>query len=273
MLAQRALTTLRDTLSRESGFLKVHAAEALISLGHAGVAYAELASMPPEAHGVRPTRIGLWRVLATMSSGEKRDYWIARIVEAFLDPAGTDRIHAAETLFKLGERPSFHMREAARGMLPAASGADRVFLLAILHTPGDAMALAELLVALRDNDPLTRLRAAFVISRFAPAEAGALATLAETANSESPSTMAYPHVLGFALAAHGPGFTSAPWSAALRHLAREGRGSAAAIKALIGHWKIEDLPELGSFLESPDASTRIAAATAIYRLTGGTDLQ
>src|SRR5690606_28050909 len=48
-----------------------------------------------------PYRIGIWRVLA-QSSKENFSLYRNKILEAFKDPLGADRVHAAETLAKLG---------------------------------------------------------------------------------------------------------------------------------------------------------------------------
>ena len=83
--------------------MKVHAAEFLLELDYpAGVEDAFLKEL--ETFGQEPEyRIGIWRVLARASynPNEKRS-WVSRIRDVFLNPEAPDRLHASETLAKLG---------------------------------------------------------------------------------------------------------------------------------------------------------------------------
>src|SRR4051812_1691055 len=107
-LRDRAARVLHDALASGARWIEVHAAEALIAAGGGdadrdqvrGAFERELA-----AHGSEPEyRIGIWRVLAQAAPGD-RDAWVRRIADAFLDAAGPDRLHASESLGKLGYRP------------------------------------------------------------------------------------------------------------------------------------------------------------------------
>ena len=104
-IRDRAVDELRQALKTETRWVKVHAAEHLLSLGYADGVHSVF-SQENELHGAEPMyRVGIWRVLAQtpISEGE-RERWLNRIWEAFWDEDGEDRIHAAETLAKLGQR-------------------------------------------------------------------------------------------------------------------------------------------------------------------------
>ena len=105
-LRAQAVQVLRTSLDQESRWGKVHAAEALLATGNGdGVARAferELTSHGEE----KEYRIGIWRVLAQAAASEpQRGPWVRKIVAAFLDTAGPNRLHAAEALGKLGYGP------------------------------------------------------------------------------------------------------------------------------------------------------------------------
>ena len=97
----RAVAVLRQALSEEDGWVKVHAAEALVANGYyEGVRKTFLAELPT----AKPKyRIGVWRVLAQASHDdhEEREKHINRIRDAFLNIDGPDREHALESLAKL----------------------------------------------------------------------------------------------------------------------------------------------------------------------------
>jgi hypothetical protein len=105
-LEKESLTKLRKVLNEESEWVKVHAAEFLLWSGHPdGVR--EVFLEEEKQFGTKSQyRIGIWRVLAqTETDSVNKKIWTDKILEAFLDTAGTDRIHAVETLAKLKVSP------------------------------------------------------------------------------------------------------------------------------------------------------------------------
>ena len=105
-LEKQCIATLRDVLAAQQEWVKVHAAEYLIWAGHPeGVreAYIEEERM----WAAKPQyRIGIWRVLAQAATADvDKQIWTDKILGVFLDSTATDRIHAAETLAKLGISP------------------------------------------------------------------------------------------------------------------------------------------------------------------------
>jgi hypothetical protein len=105
-LETESLATLRKVLNDESEWVKVHAAEFLIWSGHPdGVREVFLEEEKLFATKSQ-YRIGIWRVLAqTESDSTEKKIWTDKIMAAFLDTSGTDRIHAVETLAKLKISP------------------------------------------------------------------------------------------------------------------------------------------------------------------------
>src|SRR5690606_1155170 len=92
---------LDRNLFDQTSWVKVHMAEYKIWSGNAiGVEEAFLVE-EKQFGSDSPYRIGIWRVLA-QSSKENFSLYRNKILEAFKDPLGADRVHAAETLAKLG---------------------------------------------------------------------------------------------------------------------------------------------------------------------------
>lgn len=104
-LKKEAVDTLRKVLHEQQEWVKVHAAEFLIWTGHPeGVK--EMYIKELEQFFEKPQyRIGIWRVLAQLSNGDEAAQYKKQIVDAFLDTAGNDRIHAIETMAKLKISP------------------------------------------------------------------------------------------------------------------------------------------------------------------------
>ncbi|NGM63575.1 hypothetical protein G5B30_16825 [Sphingobacterium sp. SGG-5] len=99
----KALMDLRSLLYSEKEWVKVHAAEFLIWEKQAVDEVRDVFLKEEKQSGDLPKyRIGIWRVLAqTAVSEEDRRYWIDKIIAAYQNPEGEDRLHAIETLAKL----------------------------------------------------------------------------------------------------------------------------------------------------------------------------
>ncbi|WP_152266419.1 hypothetical protein [Agriterribacter humi] len=104
-LKEESIEALRTVMRTQSEWVKVHAAEFLIWTGNApGVKQAFLKEL--ELFHEKPQyRIGIWRVLAQLSDSAEAAQYKKQIVNAFLDTAGRDRIHAIETMAKLEMSP------------------------------------------------------------------------------------------------------------------------------------------------------------------------
>lgn len=100
-----AIDTLQNILLKQQEWVKVHAAEFLIASGNEEEVK-EVFLQELKRHGDQSQyRIGIWRVLTRLSSGEEAAKYEKKIVDAFLDLDGKDRIHAIETMAKLELSP------------------------------------------------------------------------------------------------------------------------------------------------------------------------
>lgn len=104
-LENESIQVLRTVMQTQQQWVKVHAAEFLIWTGNKeGVEQAFLKEL--ELFHEKPQyRIGIWRVLAQVSDSAEAAQYKTKIIKAFLDTAGKDRIHAIETMAKLKISP------------------------------------------------------------------------------------------------------------------------------------------------------------------------
>ncbi|MEO9050536.1 MAG: hypothetical protein ABI280_01995 [Ginsengibacter sp.] len=105
-LKKESIEVLRSVMNTQQEWVKVHAAEYLLWSGHPEGVQKTYLEEEKKWDTVSRYRIGIWRVLyqAAARSSEK-EMWLHKIMDAFLDTAGADRIHAAETLAKLHVSP------------------------------------------------------------------------------------------------------------------------------------------------------------------------
>lgn len=165
---KEAVDTLRAVMHKQQQWVKVHAAEFLVWTGHPeGVK--EVYSKELELFGDQPQyRIGIRRVLAQLSSGREQKDHEMRILHAFLDTAGKDRIHAAETLGKLKISPYASHPAETRAALDDGTPALRAYAnWAVAYTGDSAMANAQAYflhnIANPEADIMLRKIAAYVL--------------------------------------------------------------------------------------------------------------
>ena len=119
-LAEKAMDELRDVLHKQSLFIKVHAAEYLIWLGHTEEVKKVYLSENELYHTQTPYRIGIWRVLAqTEKKPEDKMQWINKVFDVYGDINAPDRLHATETLAKLQQSPLARYPEITQKTLAA----------------------------------------------------------------------------------------------------------------------------------------------------------
>jgi SSS family solute:Na+ symporter len=269
-LRPQALRVLRTAMESEQRWIKVHAAEALLSLNEpqdvARTFEIELA-----ANGGEPQyRIGIWRVLAQAArSDREREPWIAKIVAAFRDPRGPDRLHAAETLGKLGYRAG--EREAGAFELAARTGpgplaANARWVLANSGRPEGDIRVAELLGS---DDAGTRATAAYAVRHLPKLSAAAWETLAAAVRMEPGGDVDIVRASLVAAAfVHAPAEQKARFKTELLKYARTGTTDAKyeACAALAQQGRSDDVPLLGGLLDDTNADVRAGAAHAIGRI-------
>lgn len=93
---------MQGAVGEQSQWTKVHAAEYLIDLGYRDGLYQIFEREDELYNQLSEYRIGIWRVLARLSTEEERKEWIDKIAAVFEEPMAEDREHAAEALAKLG---------------------------------------------------------------------------------------------------------------------------------------------------------------------------
>ena len=260
---------LRTSLEHEQRWIKVHAAEALLSSSQPdGVAQAfegELA-----AHDAEPEyRVGIWRVLAQAADGDRqREPWIRKIVAAFLDTDGPDRLHAAETLGKLG----YHARgaETAAFELAARTGrgslaADARWVLANSGRPDGDARLAELLSS---DDRGTRNDAAYAMRHLAKLSTAGWEKLAAAADKSRTGDGERVTLLSAAFV-HAPAAQRTRFKAELLKYLSSGTNdekyevcAALAIDGLDA-----DASRLAPLLTDPSPDVRIGGALAILKIS------
>ncbi len=260
-LQNRSVTVLREAMQNQSAWLKVHAAEALVWNGHLeGVRETFLAEVP----GAEPKyRIGVWRVLAQAVDGPEREAYIARIRGAFEDADGPDRLHAVETLAKLGEsqRSDELERVAADG-----EGSMRAYARWVLANSGaasDEASLAELL----DTDGAMRGTVGYALRFFPSVRPGTLAKLEQTARDQPVDSPARVYLLSAWCVHASPAEKPAVKRLLLGYLEDGEVGQKfETCMALARCGKTSDLPLLTRLLADPEPDVRIGAAHAILRI-------
>jgi SSS family solute:Na+ symporter len=274
-LREQAVHTLRDVLENEQRWVKVHAAEFLLELDYPdGVETAFLKEL--EAFGEEPEyRIGIWRVLAKATYAPKqRSRWIAQIRDVFLDPDAPDRLHAAETLAKLGYRirettASAEARTEREAFERAAAGADgmAVFARWMLVGSDPARGDSSLRELLASDDARVRGLTAYAVRHLpaiSPATQQALVYAAETEPEDSSWRV---HVV-CAMAVHGPAGSRAKWTEELQRYTRADETSERyqACQTLARLATEDELPLLLGRLDDEEADVRSAAGYAVLRV-------
>ena len=121
-LEEKALKELLETLKAQPQWIKVHAAEYLLWMGHSKEVKKAF-MQENELYNTEPKyRIGIWRVLTEAeTSPDQKIQWINKIFDAFQDINGIDRLHAAETLAKLKLSPLPKYPEATKNALTSGN--------------------------------------------------------------------------------------------------------------------------------------------------------
>lgn len=287
--ANRALQVLRDGLRDQSRWVKVHAAEFLLDLSRAeGVRAAFEQELTRHEIDV-PYRIGIWRVLARSgATPNARRTYIRRIIEAAIDPDGGDRVHATETLAKLGVALNTTDARAIAAWAEEAPPAEAAFAHWAATRSNDRAGVADhesrIATMLNHPDPVARLRAAYALSHLdSPAESSrrALNAAANRAMDSQPTdrveTLADAYVLSAAwkLAAAesdqtGPDQTVDACRSELERRAR--RVPAVAIvfanRMAVNGRSTDSTSLLAAWMDDPstDPDLRLSAANAILHL-------
>lgn len=177
LLRQQCVELMQQTLQNESRWVKVHAAEFLISLDYRDGVHDAFTAESARLGDEPQYRIGIWRVLASLERHNRSAYAarLGQIREVFLDDAAPDRIHAVETLAKLGYQFSEPLSgsELREDLMMEVSpftnfarqgpAAGRAYALWVLLNNHDPHAEGDLASALAADDEMTQLTAAYAL--------------------------------------------------------------------------------------------------------------
>ncbi len=266
-LRDRSISVIRQVLDREHRFVKVHAAEYLLSLGYAqGVKEAFHKEL--QTHGGEfQYRIGIWRVLARCDPhGPEQSEWTDKIRGVLGNPSAPDRVHAAETLAKLGCRiDDDEVASLERAARPDSAPLTpyALWVLANSAWPGAEDRLAELL---HSSNVDTRLGAAYALRHRPSVAAATEEKLLAAARRERPGSKAKVCLVA-AAAMHAPPDDRASLTAELTDFALRGdleeKVEACQTLAEIGGDSI--LSSLTRLLDDADPDARATAAYAILK--------
>jgi SSS family solute:Na+ symporter len=263
---RQALTTalLREMESQKQ-FVKVHAAEALVSHGYHDLVRREFEQELDAA--TAPYSIGVWRVMARVAvDPAERARFVERIREVTRDAGSAYRVNAIESLAKLEEYRAEDRADLERFIARSddASAAFALWLLALSNQPEDQQRLSELLDS---KDPLARLRAAYALSRTPVVANPAIDLLIATLDAEPLDSPARVYLLSAAMR-HGGSRFLPTWNSETQKYLQTGKPNEAleAGFALGVRGDQAQLPFLVANLNAVEADARIGSADGALRL-------
>ncbi|NOY29969.1 MAG: hypothetical protein GXP28_07255 [Planctomycetes bacterium] len=267
-LRGQAIDMLRQILEQESRWVKVHAADFLLMLDYPQGVAEVFARELDESGDVPEYRIGIWRVLARAALQDKqRNDWVAKIRDVFFDENAPDRLHAAETLGKLGYTVREKGDELFEDMASSNNDSLSVFVQWVLANSKREGATARLAKFLSSDDASVRGNAAYAL-RFLPRvspEVGKKIVAAVQNESVDSSSRVY---LVASATIHAPEESRPPLKDQMLAYFDTGTDDEKyeACIALSQIGTNDDLPLLASLLKDTNADVRSASAYAILRI-------
>ncbi len=269
-IEQAALETLQTSLTHDTDWVRVHAAEFMVALGVNPEKVCELFVSQAATHGDQaPYRIGVWRVLAIGDFDDlRRSAWLDKIRQAFLDSAGPDRLHAVETLGKLGYQPTVGERAALQDYIRERPSSEAVMAQWVLANGRDEAEIAALVGYLDNDDALTRLRAGAALSSLGPLPDQYWQRLSVRALSEPEDSPARVHLLEAAWAMNPNGTQAEDVRVLLAGLLQSDDPAERkyAAGAFAKHGEVRDVVLLHPLLQDADSDVRVFSACAILRI-------
>lgn len=273
---EQARQTLREVLAKENMWIKVHAAEVLAAHGEKKLVR-EVFQAELKAHGTEPQyRIGIWRTLAQAAPDTaSRQPWVDRIAAVFIDPAAPDRLHAVETLGKLGGPHSPAVVAAVETWLRGVSETDGAYGLWVLWQAGRDNALRSIVSLLRSPAAPSRSRAGYILQRSGTSDARVLAELARAADTEPADSIGRANVVGAAYRLQASAGRLGEWRRILEQLVDGGTPGArySALQSLMPFYQPADLLRIQSLLKHEHGDVRIGAAWAFLTVHDRTSLR
>jgi len=264
----RARAVLREVMNREEGWIKIHAAEALVAGGEAVTIRDRFLALVPAVDPLA-YRVGVWRVLANTSPTlPERNACVAQVEKIFLNPAAPDRSQALETLCKLRYRVTGRTLGLVRAMAADPHAPQRPLALWSLRLAQEPGALESLCGLLHSPEAGERLAAAYAFRVLRENDPLALAALARAADREPAQSRAYPYLVSAAFSLHADQDRRAAWRSALDNVLVTGSDAARfeACQGLLADAALSDRPRFVSLLEAPGNDTRVGAALTLLHL-------
>lgn len=264
-LRDAARGALVAALREEQGWVRVHAAEALVTEGESALVSAAL---PPAGPDASWPRVGYWRVRAMgAGSAEDRAVAVRQVIGIWLEPRDpAERLQALESLCKLREPLTGPTLAAVRRATVEGPEAERVFAWwALALTPGDE-SWQRLVLALAASDPAARIRAAHALRWLRLDRAEVRTALSDAADREPAGTAAEAYVLSAAFLLVPAAPHAAVWRKRLEYLARRGSWRIEPSVALMEVWLPAEVAALRPAL-AEKGDERIAAAWSILHVS------
>ena len=208
-LRTQCVNVMQATLRSEERWVKVHAAEFLVSLDYrTGVR--DVFASERKRHGGEPEyRIGILRVLAELDRHNSTAFTshVDQIRDIFLNENAPDRIHAVESLAKLGYKFSESLADIelsktlAEEVAPFRSFAEheslagRAYALWVLLNNGDSTAELRLADLLTAADDLTQMTAAYALRHQDAVASNTSDALRSALEKEPPESLARVYLL------------------------------------------------------------------------------
>lgn len=264
------LETLRQSFASETGMIRIHAAEALVEHGEGPAVAAELrkgADDPPPI-----VRVGIWRTLARTAAPDEQSEYVERLRRVMLTAGEPDRIHAAESLAKLGISLPGDW-EAIDELANNASAAGSCHPIWLLALSGDSAAESRLAGRLDSSDEIARLVAAYIIGRLPAVARSTEQHLIDAAGKEPAASPARGYLLAAVVTRTKDPATAARFKSQL--IERLSNGTAAekyeGALALGSIGTRQDLMHLSPLLQEP-GDPRIGAAQGGLRILSRAEL-
>jgi hypothetical protein len=265
----RAHTALLRSLADEQGWVRVHAAEALIAIGDSIAARSAYERELP-ALEAGPLRVGAWRVLAaTAQAAAERANYLEKIASVLSTPEAADRLQSIESLCKLRAPMTGSVLAQVREMSTGPEG-ERPLGWWALHVSGDTAAPGRLVALLSSSDPTIRLRAAYALRWVGTTDAALLVSLAIAADREPVASPAYPYLLSAALTLNAAPARVAAWLQSADLVLRTGAAGARyeLAQTIAGRHPRADLARYADTADRSNGDERIGAALITWTLAG-----
>ena len=202
-LQSTSLKVLKEAASCNDFWIAVHGIEYLAELGYRKEADKYIENELKPFADVPQKRIGLWRArYKTATTESSRALWLNKIRDAYLNKNGEDRIHAAETLAKLG----YSFRKLNNSIVSKdLSGDGMLFSFSlwghsIPASVNQAPDFRPLFEQLENDKVMNRKLAAYALGFFQHLPVDCWDALAHFALTESTETEAYSYLMGAAYA-------------------------------------------------------------------------